>query len=282
MRIPFAVALLLAAAAPAAAQDTAQVERRVDRIEKELRAVQRKVFPGGTLPTVEPEITPQQQTSLPGVAGGSALADLTSRVDALERQIANLTGQTEENAHRIRQLEEALTRFRSDIESRIAAPTPADPAPEPDATPNSNASSQTEARPAATPAVEGPEEAYLAGYRLWEAGKFTEAQKALDAMVKKYPNHARASYAQNLLGRAYLDDRKPATAAKMFLANYQNNPRGERAADSLYFLGQSLVQLKKSAEACKVYDELQDVYGANMRDWVKQRLPKARTDAKCS
>ena len=73
----------------------------------------------------------------------------------------------------------------------------------------------------------------------------------------------------------------PASAAKIFLSNYQTNPTGERAADSLYFLGQSLVALKKPAEACQAYEELEAVY-PSMRDWVKQRLPKARTDAKCS
>ena len=56
---------------------------------------------------------------------------------------------------------------------------------------------------------------------------------------------------------------------------------GERAADSLYFLGQALVALKKPADACKAYDELQDVYGEGVRDYLRQRLPAARTAAKC-
>jgi TolA-binding protein len=85
----------------------------------------------------------------------------------------------------------------------------------------------------------------------------------------------------NLAGRAYLDEGKPATAAKVLLANYQTNPKGERAADSLYFLGQALMELKKGPEACKVYDELEEVY-PNMRAWVKERLPKARADARCA
>ena len=85
---------------------------------------------------------------------------------------------------------------------------------------------------------------------------------------------------RNLQGRAYLDDNKPATAARIFLANYQDNPRGERAADSLYYLGQALTRLNRRTEACRVYDELAQVY-PNMRDFVRQRLPEARTDARC-
>ena len=35
------------------------------------------------------------------------------------------------------------------------------------------------------------------------------------------------------------------------------------------------------ADACKAYDELQDVYGRSLRDYLKQRLPAARAEAKC-
>jgi TolA-binding protein len=132
------------------------------------------------------------------------------------------------------------------------------------------------------PAADAGEQAYLVGFRLWEQGKFGEAQAALEAMAKKYPKHARASYARNLAGRALLDDGKAATAAKILLSNYQINPKGERAADSLLFLGEALMKLNKPAEACQVYNELQDVYAPTMRDFIKQRLPKARAEAKCS
>ena len=137
-------------------------------------------------------------------------------------------------------------------------------------------------RPAASSSGDGAaEEAYNAGFRLWEAKRYVDAQQALENVAKRYPNSKWASWASNLAGRAYLDAGKPATAAKTFLANYQGNPKGERAADSLYFLGQSLVALDKPADACKAYDELQDVYGAAMRDWLRQRLPDARRQAKC-
>ena len=122
----------------------------------------------------------------------------------------------------------------------------------------------------------------MAGYRLWEAKRYAEAEALLKSVVAKYPKHRRASYAQNLLGRSYLDGGKPAMAAEAFYSNYQKMPRGERAPDSLYFLGQALVQLKKPAEACKVYDELRDVYGATIAEPLKSRVSKARADAKCT
>ena len=95
-----------------------------------------------------------------------------------------------------------------------------------------------------------------------------EAQTALEAAATRYPNSRWTSWMRNLQGRAYLDDNKPATAARILLANYQDNPRGERAADSLFYLGQSLTRLNRRAEACRVYDELAQVY-PNMRDYIR-------------
>jgi TolA-binding protein len=126
-----------------------------------------------------------------------------------------------------------------------------------------------------------PEAAYNAGFRLWEQKKYKEAQQLLEAVAKKWPQHRFASWSANLAGRAYLDDGNPTAAARVLFANYDSNPKGERAADSLFFLGHALVALKKPAEACKAYDELQDVYGATMRDYLKDRLPAARTAARC-
>ena len=86
----------------------------------------------------------------------------------------------------------------------------------------------------------------------------------------------RVSYANNLIGRALLDKGDARAAATAFLANYRNNPGGERAPDSLFYLGQALKQLGQSAQACKAYAELDAVYGAKIRPDLK----KLETDAK--
>ncbi|HEX8379804.1 MAG TPA: hypothetical protein VF619_04545, partial [Allosphingosinicella sp.] len=49
--------LMASVAAPAAAQRAESTERRIERLEQELRAVQRRVFPGGA--QVAPEIEAQ-------------------------------------------------------------------------------------------------------------------------------------------------------------------------------------------------------------------------------
>jgi len=154
---------------------------------------------------------------------------------------------------------------------------------QPGLTPRPAATETGTGSPAAQPAAasDPAEQAYNAGYRLWNAGNFAEAVTALEAAATRYPNSRWTSWTRNLHGRALLDDNKPAAAARIFLANYESNPRGERAADSLYFLGQALTRLNRRTEACRVYDELERVY-PQMRDFIRSRLPQARTAARCT
>lgn len=303
MRLPLMAAFLLLSTAPAAfapAHAQSNLEGRVGKIEKELKAVQRKVFPGADNRFFEAEITPpEQQGPAAGVPATTPLSDLTERVNALESSLQQLTGQVEQNAFRTRQLEEQVARLKADTDSRLnqlqsgavgpigavpgtpstatAASSVATPPPVVTSPPTS-----APAGPAAAAASDPVEAVYMAGYKLWTEKKYPESQAALRAFVAKYPNHKRASYAQNLLGRAYLDEGKPALAAEAFYANYQKMPRGERAPDSLLYLGQALIQLKKPQDACRVYGELRDVYGASMSAAMKDRVTKARADGKCS
>jgi len=275
--------LIASVAAPALAQRRDEpIDRRVDRIERELRAVQRRVFPGGRF--VMPEIPAQTGTAPPAGVSGDALSSLTARVDALEAQLRSLTGQVEEASHRSREVEDQITRLRAELAGRIerleaaprpaAEPAPARPRPQP-------AAAEPEApAPAAAPAAPTAEEAYNAGFRLWNEHRYAEAAAALDAAAQRYPNTRWTSWMRNLQGRAQLDDNKPATAARILLSNYQDNPRGERAADSLFYLGQALTRLNRRTEACRVYDELASVY-PEMRAEIRRRIPQARTDARC-
>jgi TolA-binding protein len=280
MRSRVILALLMAAVAMPAFAQQQPVENRIKKLEGEMRAVQRKVFPGaGSQAILEPEIkAPLAGAGQTGVPAASAVADLTARIDALEAQLARLTGQAEEAGFKVRQLESQLAAVQSAAEARAAAPVqataPAAPAP---------VQVEAPAEPAVTTAAAGDpgEDAYLAGFRLWEQKKFADAHRTLDAMAAKYPSHRRASWARNLAGRALLDDGKPAAAAKMLFANYEADPRGERAPDSLFYLGDALTRLKKTDEACKVYSELQNVYGADLRDQLKRDLPRARKTAGC-
>jgi TolA-binding protein len=241
---------------------------------------------------------PQYQAApMVAPATQASVANLDNRIVALERQIADLLRVGEENAHRIGQLEAQLKQQKDDSTARIAALeaqlAAASQAPvqsaaetdEPKSTPM-NAVASTASKPKPTNAVvtsetDPAEEAYDAGYQLWNAGKYDEAVGALRAFVSAYPSHRRTSWANNLTGRALLDKGEPRAAAEVLLTNYRSNPKGERAADSLFYLGQALMKLDQASQACKAYGELEAVYGSSMRPALKEMLPKAKSEAKC-
>lgn len=297
-----ALAAILALAPPLAAQSSAPVQQRVEKLEKEMKAVQRKVFPGGT--PIEPDITKAPvPVEAPGAPASTPVADLIARVDALEGQLATLTGQAEDNSYKIKQLEDAFAKYKAETDAKLSpgdaasATTPAvggssnnaSPSPSASAPPPTTATpAASEARKTAVAQVQLPDtgdkalDAYTYGYRLWEAKFFPEAQAQLKSALDKYGSAPTASRTANLLGRAYLDDGKPALASVAFYENYQKRPKGDRAADSLAWLGEALIQLKKPADACKVYSELEQMYGATMSATLRGMMTKGRDRAKCT
>ncbi len=299
--VPSALAPLALMPSPASAQD-ASVNGRIDRLEQEVRALQRKVFPGGSDRYFEPEIQAQQQPSrVPGTStDASAVTGLMTRVDALEAQLASLTGQVEERGYQMRQMETKLSALQDRIARLESAPSAAAPAVEEEARPAPAPAAASKPAAAARPsavtntaraqaaaAIEKPstgdaaEDSYIYGYRLWEAGFYPEAQAQLAKTVKDYPKYSKMSYARNLLGRAWLDDKKPATSAQYFLENYQKEPRGDRAPDSLYFLGVALTDLNKKSEACQAYAELADVYPDIAKGRLSDRVTSGKAKANC-
>ena len=301
MNYRFAIisSVTLALSTPVFAQD-ANIDGRVGKLEKEMRAVQRQVFPNGAGKFVEPEI-PSQTAPAPTTSSTSATADLTARVDALEAQLATLTGQVELQGNGMRGLEGRLKA----IETQMAAQTAQTEAVMPAAAPAAAAvtlpkpkpvvamgkpavtAKPNPARVAAVAAVERPatgdmfEDGYTYGYRLWEAKFYPESQATLEETLTKFPKHKRASYARNLLGRAWLDDKKPATAVKVFYDNYKTEPRGDRAPDSLFFLGSALTDLGKRAEACEAFGELERAYPDAVTSRLVERIAAGKTRAKC-
>lgn len=310
-----AATLALAATMPAAAQDNT-IGKRVERLEKEMRAVQRSVFPGGSPTFFEGEIAPD---NTPGERSRTTapVIDLTARVDALESQLQTLTGQTEQNAFQLRELEKQFTAYKAEMEKRFADPaavaaptaTPASLAPvvKPPAAATTVAATTVAAtpvkKPAATPAakpatsdaarlalvkkVEVPasgnetKDAYDYGYRLWEAKLYPEAQAQLKQVVTKWPKSSQASFAQNLLGRAYLDEGKPSLAAVAFYNNYKDRPSGARAPHSLMYMGVALDKLGRKADACKAFRELDEVYGDKAPQDVRTDAAAAKAKAGC-
>ena len=299
-----AVILMPLQAASAQRQPPPSPEQRIDRLERQLQQVQRQVFPRGR-PADTAGFADEP------AATQSSVATLDQRLDSLERQMADILRLSEENGNQLRTLSSDLARARDEqqqringLEQRIAEaaaaaaaapvvdPAAASPTPSRQPTPRSGTArpaaggtapiaSATGAPAATVPAVDAGEEAYTVGFKQWEAGQYGEAIGSLRAFTSAYPKHRRVSYANNLIGRALLDQGQPREAAEALLSNYRNNPRGERAADSLFYLGQSLMRLGQPGQACKAYQELDAVYGAKVRADLRKQVDDAKASASC-
>jgi TolA-binding protein len=279
MRIPLTLlALPLLFAAPTTATAQVSPEQRVERLERQVRQLQGRVFPGG------------QPANTAGFINDPAASQvvvtaLSNRLDNLERQLTDIARRADENATRTAALEAELARVRADNDGRLRAlETSRASAPSTGAPPSNPArpAPSALALPAATGNVEADgEAAYDVGYQLWTQKKYDEAITALRAMASAFPGHRRVSWANNLAGRALLDKGEARAAAETLLANYRANPRGERASDSLFYLGQALTSLKQNTQACKAYAELEAVYGTTMRAELKTQLPGAKSKAGC-
>lgn len=274
LRIAIAAAALLSVAeVPAIAQRPLSPEQRIQLLEQQLAASQ------------------------------AAAIRLEQRLDSIERQLQQLINQGEVGGHRTGQIEAELAKLRSDLEARLAVlesrpvPTqmseaaaegaaPAEPKPRPQSVSATSRGGPAKPAPAETnvaaAASDPGEDAYSEGFRLWRDGSYDQAITALRAFTSAFPSHRRVSFANNLIGRALLDKGQPRPAAEALLANYRSNPKGERAPDSLYYLGQSLMKLGQPGQACKAYAELEDVYGASLRDELKSQLAKGKSEANCS
>ncbi|MGI8931509.1 MAG: tetratricopeptide repeat protein [Sphingomicrobium sp.] len=293
MRYRFAVPLIALAAlslSPATAQKRQPTpEQRIDRLEKQVRQVQKQVFPKG-----QPADT--AGFSDDPAATQESVNSMATRMDAVERQLSEIVRQAEENGNRVAVMEAELARLRADQDRRLralesgattaaVAEGTSDTAEQVDAPPPAPQpkveNPRAEATPPSAAAVDPAEVAYDKGFQLWNTGKYDAAIVALNAMAKKYPDHRRVSWAYNLAGRAMLDKSQPRAAAEALLANYRRDPKGERAQDSLFYLGQALVKLNQPGQACKAYAELEEIYGASLRAPLKAGLPAAKSQAKC-
>jgi TolA-binding protein len=285
--------LTLLPAAVFAQRQAPTPEQRIERLERQLQQIQRQVFPKG-----RPADT--AGFSDEPAATQSSVVTLDQRLDSLERQMSDLLRQSEENGNRLRTLESDLARAKADQDQRLATleqrvndaavavvptATPvqvATPATKPQAPKPGAALATTTAAAIPEVATDPGEDAYSEGFHLWEAGNFNEAIASLRSFASAYPKHRRVSYANNLIGRALLEQGKARDAAAVLLANYRANSKGERAPDSLYYLGQAEMKLGQPSQACKAYAELDAVYGSKVRPDLRKQVDAAKAEARCN
>jgi TolA-binding protein len=302
--------LALIVASPALGQQ--DVSKRVDTLEGQMRAVQRKVFPGGNPKYFEPEFPQGQQGSGAATeppASTSAIADINVRLQALERQIAETTGRQEQIENRARLLEEQFKKFKEDVEFRLNAPTPA-PAPAPEAPaavvpapavvpavpaavpPKTAVIKPTPTPPSAKPPAPAiattapkpvsPSDApYQAAYAAYQAKRYDDAISMFEDFASRNPKHPLASNALFWQGKAYSAKKQFGLAARSHLRGYDRYREAGKAEDNLLGLADALVAVGRQTQACEALAEFQAVFktpsSAN-----RAKVDVLRKTAKCS
>ncbi|WP_235829382.1 tetratricopeptide repeat protein [Croceicoccus estronivorus] len=293
-------------AVPAAAQVD---DARMRKVEAEVRALQRKVFPGGDGRFFNDGTTAgtsQTDTGLPPAT--SALTDVLARLDAMETRIANLTAQVESNTNTLARLSGRVAALEptppatpatasgvgantSSADANLSAMSggasaaskpsvPAAPAAAKPAPPSAERLARVQAITKPDTGDAGEDE-YTYGFRLWEAKLYPEAQQQLRLYVEKYPQHRLISYGRNLLGRAYLDDGKPKEAAPWFVKNYDEDMNGARAGDSLLFLAEAMTAINDTSRACIALAKFGEVYPALATGRLQGQYDADRAKVKC-
>ena len=254
-------AILLAVAVIHSPVQAESLEKKVEILEKQLRAVQRKVFsPGSQFSGGE---APAGQAPAMAATGGPLLADMEARVSQIETQMRQLTGQVEETNYRLTQLTNRLETLVKDYEFRLAelekggATAGASPTP-------STAPTASEAPVAAKEEPVLPlgteKQQYDYAYGLVTKGDYARAEKTLTAFLQQHPDHDLAGNAKYWLGQTYYVRGMYTEATRTFLEGYQNYPKSQKAPGFLLKIGMSLTAMGEKADACEAFRELSARY----------------------
>ena len=252
------------------------LNKRLKKIEKQLKAVQRKVFKPGS------KFQGQKEAPISGsaVTGGNVrFADMETRIAQLETQLRQLTGRIEESNYQADQLKQKMDRLARDYEFRLAELEKAGP--------RSGTTEKPAAPSGVTPKSTGADilpagsekQQYSYAQKLVTKGQYAKAEKALSVFLKRYPKGALAGNAQYWIGQTYYVRKMYTKATRAFLEGYNNYPKSPKAAAFLLKIGMSLNAMGEKTDACDAYRELASRFPASLES--KNKRPPEEKRAGC-
>jgi len=285
-----AIAVLFLLPVPASAQGDAELSRRLDRIERDMRDLQAEIFRNAGASYRQPgaiQLRPDMSEA--------EMAPLAQRVGDMEQSLRRLTGQVEEMSHRLRQIDERLVRTQKEIDYRwqtnLAEP-PAPPSVEqaPMADGGFNAPAELSAATPMEPAMQGFEERVTLVYppdqtaAPAQGSLGTLAGADLNRLPQPKPGVAAPDFGAPMTAprqrevAALGDPRAEYDTAMDLLARAQYGParegfRGfadahpdhELAPQALYWSGDIAFVQKENAEAARAFAELLKKYPKSAR-----------------
>lgn len=292
VRLEFRAAFLMTLAAglfcivPAWAQsDTRGMVDRLDRLERDLNTLQGQVYrsQGGSSVITSPALGGSSSSSSSGSHGGGAISGdaygrLDERINALESQLRDLTGQIEKINFNSEQALSKLERAQADndvrfkeLEQKVGGGAGGAAAGGTAQQGNNNAQQQQQggntvisppgslkpngngapSAPAGS-ALQGktPQEQYDYAFGLLRDSNFDGANKAFQAFISQHPQDPLAGNAMYWLGQIPFSQGQYEQAAPLFLNAYRTYPKSAKAGESLLKVGLAMSNLGKKKEAC--------------------------------
>ena len=257
------------------AQDNVSAAKRVERVEKQLRALQRKVFGANGLPAGTEVDQPAGQVT----SSRKLMADLSVKISSVERQMREITGRLEAIEHRQELLQNKIDFLTKDTsirfeEMRTSAETSRPATTGPDSV----------ATAAKAPEMVLPEGKAAAQFE-WAFSYIAKndlknGRKALMLFLKKYPQGDLSANAHFWLGGVNLQELKYNQAAKHYLIVFEDYPKHKKAPEALVKLGGAMIQLGENESACEAYLEFRRAYpDADAR--LKRRVDADEKKAQC-
>lgn len=228
----------------------------------------------------------QRLARLERMVNSQSLLEMLDRIDTLQREVALLRGQVEEQQHTIEGLESRQRELYMDVDRRLlqveregsasAAAISSQPlatAPEGDSTPLTAAAGST--HPQTTVGVDGtpgkPEasaedlkqqerEAYQAAFDMLRELRYAQATAAFREFLQRYPQGRYAHIAQYWLGEAGYAQRDFSQAIKDYNALLVNYPNSPKLPEAMLKMGYSHYELKEFDIARQVLNNLIQQY----------------------
>ena len=241
--------------------------RRVDKMEQVMRELRAIVFQGrdsGKPVVVQPAETDYQ------------LQQLTRRMSDIEATVTRLTGDLEEANHNLAQTRQDLQTSRSanrDLTNRVMGLEQAKA--------EADAAAQAATQQAAAVAAMTPAEVFAQAKQAFTAGDFRKAELGFQDYVDRFGDAPKTPEARYWLGKSLVTRAAHGEAATAYIGAIRGWPQTAWAPDAVVELAKSLVQLRKSADACKALDEFDRRY-PKATAAVQARAASTRTLAKCA
>lgn len=219
------------------------------------------------------DTTEQNAHSQNNVRGSAALIE---RVQTLQKEIQELRGQLEIQAHELKTLQQQQLTFYKDLDSRITNGAGKTVAPQLPADSNALNKATTATPPAkvaanttaVTPVVAPASRAnpadeqisYMAAYELVKNKRHDDAIKAMQAFVQRYPQGGYSANAQYWLGELFMVKKDYPLAIDHFEIVLHQFPSSSKAAASMLKTGYAYAASGDNQEAKKRLQQVVKLY----------------------